>query len=115
MVELHGRKVELLSSLPLSTENGAEAMSLNIKNPETHKLVKELATLKGVSLTTAVTLAVVNEIEREKSAGIETQRPKKRSEILAEYADQIAPLFKGGRTGNELINDLYDNETGLPK
>ena len=43
-------------------------MSLNIKNPETHQLVKELATLKGVSLTTAVTLAVVNEIEREKSA-----------------------------------------------
>lgn len=90
-------------------------MSLNIKNPETYKLVRELATLKGVSLTTAVTLAVLNEIEREKAARRESPQRKKRSEILAEYSERMAPLFKDGRSGNEIINDLYDDETGLPK
>jgi antitoxin VapB len=33
-------------------------MSLNIKNPETYRLVKELADATGESMTTAVTEAV---------------------------------------------------------
>ena len=39
----------------------------------------------------------------------------KRSEILAKYSAEFAPLFKDGRSDNEIINDLYDDETGLPK
>jgi hypothetical protein len=33
-------------------------MGLNIKNQETHRLIQELAKLKGESMTTAVTEAV---------------------------------------------------------
>jgi hypothetical protein len=92
-------------------------MNLNIKNHQTYELVKELAVMKGLSLTSAVTIAVQNEIEREKALRDATNQPAKKSrfDLLAEFSEQTAPLFKDGRTGNELINDLYDDETGLPK
>jgi hypothetical protein len=92
-------------------------MNLNIKNHRTYDLVKELAGMKGLSLTSAVTVAVRNEIEREKASREVNGRPSKksRSDLLKEFSEQCAPLFKDGRTGNELINELYDEETGLPK
>ncbi len=92
-------------------------VGLNIKNPETDGLIRELAALKGVSLTTAVTLAVRGEVEREKAirfAHGQTHR-KSRMDLLREYSDKSAPLFADGQSGNDLINDLYDEETGLPK
>jgi len=92
-------------------------MSLNIKNAETDGLIRELAALKGVSLTTAVTLAVRGEVEREKAIRDESNKPGKKSrfDLLKEYSETCAPLFQDGRSGNDLINDLYDDETGLPK
>lgn len=92
-------------------------MNLNIKNHQTYELVKELATMKGLSLTSAVTVAVQNEIDREKvnREANGHSSPKSRFELLKEFSERCAPLFKGGRTGNELINELYDEETGLPK
>ena len=42
------------------------AMSLNIKNPETHQLAAELASLTGESMTTAVTVALKERLAREK-------------------------------------------------
>jgi len=39
-------------------------MGLNIKNEETHRLVQELATLTGESLTAAVTKAVRERLDR---------------------------------------------------
>jgi antitoxin VapB len=44
-------------------------MSLNIKNEETHRLVQELASLTGESMTAAVTEAVRERLERVKSEG----------------------------------------------
>ena len=41
-------------------------MSLNIKNPEAHRLAQELARLRGISLTAAVTEAVREKSWREK-------------------------------------------------
>ena len=91
-------------------------MSLNIKNPETDSLIRELAALKGVSLTTAVTLAVRGEVEREKAIRHANGQPKKsRFELISQYSEKCAPLFQEGRSGNDLINDLYDETTGLPK
>ena len=90
--------------------------SLNIKNAETTRMVRELAALEGVSLVAAVTVAVKEKLEREKAEREAAAKPKKsRSELLMEFAKECAPLFKDGRSGNELINDLYDDETGLPK
>jgi hypothetical protein len=96
--------------------NGAN-MNLNIKNHRTYELVKELAIMKGLSLTSAVTVAVQNEINREKAVRDANGRPAKKSrfDLLMEFSEQCAPLFPDGRTGNELINELYDEETGLPK
>jgi hypothetical protein len=45
----------------------------------------------------------------------EPPKRKSRSEVLRRFSEEFAPLFKDGRSGNELINDLYDEETGLPK
>uniref|UniRef100_E6Q4Z1 Transcription factor n=1 Tax=mine drainage metagenome TaxID=410659 RepID=E6Q4Z1_9ZZZZ len=39
-------------------------MSLNIKNPETHRLAQELAARTGESMATAVTRAVQERLER---------------------------------------------------
>ena len=39
-------------------------MSMNIKNKETHRLTRQLSKLTGVSLTTAVTKAVRERLDR---------------------------------------------------
>jgi antitoxin VapB len=39
-------------------------MSLNLKNQETHRLARELAEMTGESLTTAVTVALRERLER---------------------------------------------------
>ena len=42
-------------------------MSLNIKNPETHRLARDLALLTGETVTEAVTVAVRERLERIRS------------------------------------------------
>jgi len=86
-------------------------MSLNIKNEETHRLARELAQRTGETVTLAVTIALRERLERQKTP----LKRKNRLEALTRFSEQCAPLFKDGRSGNELINDLYDEETGLPK
>jgi antitoxin VapB len=91
-------------------------MALNIKNEETNRMVRELAALKGISLVVAVTQAVQEKLEREKADREALAKTKKsRYELLMEFAKECGPLFKDGRSGNDLINDLYDDVTGLPK
>ena len=90
-------------------------MALNIKNERTHRLVQELAALRGVSMVAAVTEAVEEKLEREKAA-----RNSGESSGLAEWilklSRETAPLMAGDpRTSAELIEDLYDPETGLPR
>ena len=34
---------------------------------------------------------------------------------LLEIGRETAPLMNDGRTSKEIVDDLYDNETGLPK
>ncbi len=72
-------------------------MSLNIKDQEAHDLVKELAGLKGTSLTSAVKLAVRNEIERERANEAGVKRPKKRSEVLQAFARAVCQPSEGSR------------------
>ena len=84
-------------------------MSLNLKDAETVQLVHELADLTGENLTTAVRVAVKERIER--------QRPNRKTGLakrLMEIARETAPLMNDGRTSKELMDDLYDPETGLP-
>ncbi len=89
-------------------------MSLNIKDKETYALVRELAALKGTTLTAAVKLAVKDEIEREKAIQGEARLPKKRSEIVQAFARDFASRVKNPIHSWDVDNLLYD-EMGLPK
>ncbi|MGB6194060.1 MAG: type II toxin-antitoxin system VapB family antitoxin [Terracidiphilus sp.] len=87
-------------------------MALNIKNPETEYLIRELAALRGVSLITAIRQAVEHEVMQEK----ETQRKKKlTAEWLRKISQETGPMMNDGKTSTELIEELYDPETGLPR
>jgi antitoxin VapB len=93
-------------------------MSLNIKDEETHELVRELAALKGTTLTTAVKIAVKIEIEREKAVQgkSQVQNRKKRSEVLQAFAREFAQRVKEPIDIHSWdIDKLLYDENGLPK
>jgi antitoxin VapB len=84
-------------------------MSLNIKNEETHRLVKELSEKTGESMTTAVTIAVRERLDRvraEQGTGL-AERLLAIGEHCARYVDEP---FKSTD-----IDELLYDEWGLPK
>jgi hypothetical protein len=86
-------------------------MGISIKSPLAEDRIRELAALRGVSLVTAVVDAVENEIAREK----EIQRRKKfMAEWLMKISEETGPRMNDGKTSKELMDELYDPETGLP-
>ena len=87
-----------------------ETVALNIKNEETHRLARELAALQGVSIVVAVTKAVEEKLKREKAS-----KGESRMEWLERITAVTASLMNDGRTSKELMDELYDDETGLPK
>jgi len=84
--------------------------TLNIKNEETYQLAKELARRNNESLTTAVTVALKERLERAQDAG----KKKSRLEWLLDMTKETAAQTNEGKTSKELIDELYDPETGLP-
>jgi antitoxin VapB len=85
-------------------------VSLNLKNPETERLARELARKTGENLTVAVTIALRERLER--------QSPNLRAGLAAwlkEISSETAPLMDDGRSSKELMDELYDEKTGLPK
>jgi antitoxin VapB len=82
-------------------------MSLNIKNPTTYRLAKELAAATGESMTEAVTVAVRERLDRVRP-GIDFDRVE---ELLDEIHRRVPPGFF------DIDHDelLYDDELGLPK
>lgn len=86
-------------------------MSLNIKNERTHRLIRELAALEGVSMVTAVTNAVEEKLAKEKAQ----QGKQGLAAWIEELSRETAAMTDDGRTSTELLDELYDRETGLPK
>jgi hypothetical protein len=86
-------------------------MGINIKNSTAETRIRELAALRGVTLVTAVTEAVEREIEREKQS---LRRKKLMAEWLMEISRETGPMMNDGMTSKELMDELYDPETGLP-
>lgn len=83
-------------------------VGLNIKNERTHALVRELATLTGMSQTDAVTDAVerrIAELRRE-------ARAERKAERILELAREFRQYAGDVDLGTD---DLYDEETGLPR
>lgn len=85
-------------------------MSLNIKNAETHRLVRELADLTGESMTVAVTKAVRERLERirreEDNAGMAERIHAIAADMRARLPDDFFDVEHG---------DLLYDEDGLPK
>jgi antitoxin VapB len=81
-------------------------MSLNIKNAETYRLIRELADLTGESMTGAVTEAVRERLVRVRS----DFQPAEILELAREIRDRLPPGYLDVDHG-EL---LYD-EKGLPR
>ena len=93
-------------------------MGLNIKDEEIHGLVRELAALTGTTLTSAVKVAVLSEIERERARRDTTQlrNRKKRSEVLQAFARDFVSRVKNPADIHSWdIDKLLYDEDGLPK
>lgn len=85
-------------------------MSLNIKNPETYRLAKELADQTGESMTSAVTEAIRERLDRIK---FKQSREGMADEILAIATEMNARLPKDFFDIEH--GDLLYDEYGLPK
>jgi antitoxin VapB len=84
-------------------------MSLNIKNEETHRLVRQLARLTGESMTAAVDKAVRERLER-----VRKNKKGSLAERLLQIGRECAPLWKEPYKSMDHGDLLYD-EKGLPK
>ncbi len=86
-------------------------MTLSLKNPETERLARALAKRTGESLTLAVTIALKERLSRQQPS----RKPEGRFERIRKIVERTAPRMRGGKTSKELMDALYDDETGLPK
>ncbi len=86
-------------------------MSLNIKNEETHRRVRQLARITGESMTAAVDQAVRERLERvSKTKGTSSGLAERLLQIGRECATRLKELYKSIDHG-----DLLYDEKGLPK
>ena len=88
-------------------------MSLNIKNERVHALAREAARVTGKTQTGAIEMAL-EELLAEHSVAEKADRQGRLDRLMAigrRYRDDP------GDPGGEIIeiDDLYDDETGLPK
>jgi antitoxin VapB len=83
-------------------------MTLNIKNPEAHRLAQELAALTGESMAAAVTESV-----RERLARVRQQREPLAARLLAIGKDCAAHLKEPARSIDHA--DLLYGADGLPR
>jgi antitoxin VapB len=84
-------------------------MSLNIKNAEAHRLAQELSALTGESLTTAVTQALSERLERTRRS----QRKPLAERLLRIGQDCAARLKEPYRSADH--GELLYDEQGLPR
>ena len=87
-----------------------DPVSLNIKNEDTCRLAGELAQLTGETMTSAITVALKERLERERrQRGVNARLRKMR--VIAE---RCAKLLRDGGSPVDHGDLLYD-ERGLPK
>ena len=84
-------------------------MSLNLKNQETHRIAHELAGMTGESLTTAVTVALRERLER-----LQQSNQGALSDRLLKIGKDCAVQLKEPFRSIDHADLLYD-ENGLPK
>ncbi|OYX56589.1 MAG: hypothetical protein B7Y86_07320 [Brevundimonas subvibrioides] len=84
---------------------------LNIKNPETHRLARELAKRRGDSLTGVVTYALREQLAREPEP-VKKKATMEEIEAILDRMRKAAPpeFFET----EDPTAEFYDPETGLP-
>lgn len=85
-------------------------MAINIKNPRTEALVKELAELTGESITKVITEAVQDRLAQERSK----RRGRSKIDELREIARRCASGMIVPTHSGDVAELLYDAD-GLPK
>lgn len=75
------------------------------------KLAHELARENGETLTTAITVALKERLERQRREAASESR----LEWLNRITEETAAIMNDGRSSKERMDELYDEETGLPK
>ena len=80
-------------------------MGINIKNPQTERLIRELAELTGKGQTEAVTEAVQEKLSRIRRKGL--------AERLLKIGRETAPLLKDPPDFDSLY-DYLEEEKGAP-
>lgn len=85
-------------------------MSLNIKNPEAHRLATELAKATGKSLTQAVTDALRESLMKVRSTVPDPQLLEDLRRISKDCASRMSPEAKAIDHGEYLYDEL-----GMPK
>ncbi len=83
-------------------------MGMNIKNPETHQLAREVAALTGESVTAAVTESLRERLERLRAE----QRDGLAAALMAigrDTARRLSPELKAAD-----VDELLYGEDGLP-
>ena len=87
-------------------------MAMNIKSDEAERLTRELASLTGETLTTAVSVAVRERLERLRAAAsVDTEATARR---VLELGRQIAGALPEPWATEDHGSLLYD-EAGLPR
>ena len=81
---------------------------MNIKSEQAHELARQLAAVTGESLTTAVTVALQERLNR-----VRVSKEEKFKRMM-EIASRCAPLFKEPYRSIDHGEMLYD-DLGLPK
>ena len=85
-------------------------MALSIKDPETERLVRELASLRNTGVTSAVRVAVANELEREKAS--DAAQIEQRVRAIQEITEEFSRLPVIDPTAN--ADEWMYDENGLP-
>lgn len=86
-------------------------MGLNLKNEETHRLSRELASVTGESMTQAITEAVRERLERVRGQGRgQANLSSRLLEIGKDCALHLREPFRSAEHG-----DLLYGENGLPE
>ena len=80
---------------------------LNIKDPEAHRLAKELAEIEGTSLTGAVTNALRTALAEHGHRRI-ARRQALTGLMTSARELRLTP-------NSDPIGDLYDSQTGMPR
>jgi len=85
-------------------------MSLNIKNPETHRLARELAAVTGETVTSAITTAVRERLERVTDTTTDAHRTERLRALSSDAGPRWSPELRIG----DPSQFLYDS-AGLPE